>query len=91
MTVDAVERPSTGVDSRLHRNVGPCAPDFHMDLDRFVVASMAQTSIQSTLQAAQLETQLHISTFGAHCIEAVRNAAAILYRRLGLSHVRRLS
>jgi hypothetical protein len=64
--LEIVSRRSAGADIRLHWNVGSCAPDVHMDLNRFFVVDMAQTSIQFPLQPAQLETQSHISIVGAH-------------------------
>ncbi len=68
LTLGIVARLSTGGDSRLHGNVESCAPDVHMDLGRFFVVRIVQTSIQLPLQAVQLETQSHTSTVGGYCI-----------------------
>lgn len=62
-----VARPSSAVEFRLQGNVGSCALRLHVDLGRDFGVDLAQTSIQFLLQAMQLETQLHLSTVGAHC------------------------
>lgn len=66
-----IARSSSATNFRVQRNVGSCALDSHVDLGRVFVVDLAQTSIQFLLQSMQLETELHLSTVGAHSSEVL--------------------
>jgi hypothetical protein len=82
-----VAPPSSTTDFRLQGNVGPCALILHVEWGRVFVVDLAQTSIQFLLQAMQLETELHLSTVGAHCFEVWVKYCVNFYREFVFGHV----
>ena len=82
-----VAPPSSTMGFRLQGNVGSCALILHVDLGRVFVVDLAQTSIQFPLQAMQLETELHLSTVGAHCFEVWVKFCLNFYCEIEFGHV----